>query len=177
MHLDNQPRSHREWIGDGDQAIYRTLDVMNAVLARSAADFSVLGAAWEIIGHDAPPGTVLARVERVFRFVSTRLRYTYDPPGLEWFKTPAAALREISLVGTFAGDCDDAAVLLAALLRGVGVPTRFVVMSQRADGDLHHIYVEAAVGGRWLALDPIVPATAIGTGFGGRIDATRRLTR
>jgi hypothetical protein len=62
-------------------------------------------------------------------------------------------LREIRLRGEVQGDCDDAAVLFAALAESAGYPTRFVV--QGPAGDLfRHVVIEVQAGGRWLAVDP-----------------------
>lgn len=94
----------------------------------------------------------------LFFFVRDKFAYTYDPLEYEYVKTPRESLRSP------VGDCDDASVLLASLLRAEGIDTRFVFIPG-------HVYVEAFIqdarkkyhdGSFWVAMDP----TCNGCGFG-----------
>lgn len=62
------------------------------------------------------------------------------------------------------GDCTEHAVLLAALLRAAGIPSRavtgLVYLDRFAGADDvfgYHMWVQAYVDGRWLELDPTLP--------------------
>lgn len=77
----------------------------------------------------------------------------------ERLQTPARQLREIADTGTVWGDCDDAAVLIGALLASVGMPIRLVAVGQPG-GEYMHVFIEAFDGESWWRLDPIVPAGA-----------------
>lgn len=62
------------------------------------------------------------------------------------------------------GDCTEHAVLLAALLRAAGVPSRvvsglvYLEDFAGAEGIFgYHLWVQAWTGGRWLDLDPTLP--------------------
>jgi len=68
---------------------------------------------------------------------------------------------------TAAGDCTEHAVLLAALLRSAGIPSRVVsglVYTQAFAGaqDVfgYHAWTQARLDGRWVDLDPTLPGPA-----------------
>ena len=104
----------------------------------------------------------------VFDAVQAWLRYTLDPQGpldsVELIKAPWVALDEIARTGRFVGDCDDATVLLAALLGAIGYPTQFrLYAADRArPGEPSHVAAAAWDGRRWVPLDAIVPTFRAG---------------
>lgn len=89
-----------------------------------------------------------AEAAALHSWVKNRIRYTRDPVDLELL-TPAE-----KLPGVGHGDCDDMAILLASLLRAVGIQARFSLVSNRRRGPFQHIFVEAKTGRGWMALDP-----------------------
>jgi transglutaminase-like putative cysteine protease len=93
-----------------------------------------------------------AQLGALFRFVRDRITFIGDVAGVETLQSPRYTLR----VG--AGDCDDRAILLAALARSIGVPTdlkfRAIAANPRAPQQFSHVYVVARVGNRDLPLDP-----------------------
>ena len=71
------------------------------------------------------------------------------------FGTAFAPAREVLEEG--AGDCSEHAVLMAALTRAAGIPSRVaagLVYWERAFA--YHMWVEVRVGDGWYALDPTV---------------------
>lgn len=94
------------------------------------------------------------RAFRILEFLRKHMRFTPDPLGVEAFGTPAFLLSQLAAEGRIYGDCDDAAVLGAALARAVGLRARFAVASFRPDGAFHHVWPEAYAGGAWFEMDP-----------------------
>ncbi len=92
-----------------------------------------------------------AYVDRVFRFVP-------DPEGVELLKTPELMLEEVRRTGEASGDCDDAAILSAALALELGYQVRFIVLGFKLGGDYGHVYTDISSGGPWLELDVTAPA-------------------
>ena len=83
---------------------------------------------------------------RIHRFVSTSFDYKL---GASLFSDSRTALREMR------GDCSEAAVLTAALLRAAGIPSR-VVMGYATLGKgvfIGHAWTEAWLGGEWVGVD------------------------
>ena len=95
------------------------------------------------------------------RAVSDWVRDHYQTIGEpdETLIPPAEQIEKIDRNGTVYADCDDAAMLVAALCCAVGLPARFRAVFPLADGGFSHVFVETDVGvgeGKWLALDPTI---------------------
>jgi hypothetical protein len=59
------------------------------------------------------------------------------------------------------GDCTEHSVLLAALTRAVGIPTKIATgITYAEDGFYYHMWVEVYLG-RWIALDPTMGETRV----------------
>jgi len=139
---------------------------MSRLAQDGARDPLVIAAAHEVV-RAIPERDDAATMGALLSAVRRRMRYTPDPIDVELVKTPHAILEEASRDpnGRFVGDCDDASVLLAALLGAVGLHSRFVVIpaDQARPGEWSHVYVSArASDGRWVALDPIVRGFSVG---------------
>lgn len=102
---------------------------------------------------------------------------TFQPELGEQLQTPGTTIRRRM------GDCDDHHILLTALLRGVGLPTRGVLLRRTADGALHtdagegapgqafHIWTQVGLGGRWVDAETVHPLITFGQ---SPADAMRR---
>jgi hypothetical protein len=81
------------------------------------------------------------------------------------FSTALATASEVAR--DLSGDCTEHAVLLAALLRANGVPSRVAIGFVYADsigGFGGHMWTEAYVNGRWVPLDATLGLGGIGVG-------------
>lgn len=86
----------------------------------------------------------------LFYFVRDHIRYLQDPNGVEQVSSPDATLQHQ------AGDCDDKATLLAAMLESIGHPARFVAVGFAQRGTFDHVFVETKIGRKWVAADATV---------------------
>lgn len=77
-----------------------------------------------------------------------------DPYGAEVFQSPDVTL------SLGAGDCDDHATLLGAMMTSVGIPTRLVASG--INGSLSHVFPGVRIGERWLAADSTLPVADLG---------------
>jgi transglutaminase-like putative cysteine protease len=77
------------------------------------------------------------QVAAIWGFVREHWRYVNDPNGREYF----APARE-TIANNYAGDCDDFAITLAAMVAAVGGATRVVVMEGPRGG---HAYTEVCI--------------------------------
>lgn len=116
---------------------------------------AVRSAALDLV-RSLPPKDYAREVNAIFTFVRDRIRYTKDVNGVETVQTPPATL-ELE-----AGDCDDKATLLAAMLESVGHPTRFVAVGYTGPDTFQHVYVETYVGRRWVPLDATMTGAPVG---------------
>ena len=96
-------------------------------------------------------------VVAIYDWVANNIRYTQDVREVETLQTPDWTVKMLQ------GDCDDHAVLLAALLQSIGHPVRFVAIKCQGAGPYYvHVFTETKIGPRWVALDTTVPEKDIG---------------
>jgi hypothetical protein len=140
----------RIWIPGNERGVMRTLELMRE-LANQPGEVVELEAArlWELARGD---GNAFPGVLR--RYLEEHTRYEDDPYNVELLREPAYALHVIQEDGVLWGDCDDVAVLGAALALAVGLPSRFKVLAWA--GPLSHVYAEVRAPGPppvWQELD------------------------
>lgn len=92
-------------------------------------------------------------VEKLHAFVRDSIQYVQDVSEVETLATPQKTLEFA------AGDCDDKATLLAAMLESIGFKTRFVAIGFEP-GIYSHVYAEVLLGTRWIALETTEPVDA-----------------
>lgn len=127
---------------------------MRELVVAAAVDPRVRAAAAEAIAGNG------CRACGIRRWLGNRFRFLRDPEGVELLRTPDALLDDIARGGYTSGDCDDAAVLGAALGRAAGLPARFVVFGWAgSEGPFTHVFAElgAGPGSRWIDLDVTRP--------------------
>jgi hypothetical protein len=99
----------------------------------------------------------LATTRRIYEYVASSFQFGL---GAVLFGNSREVLRSLK------GDCSEAAVLTAALLRAAGVPSR-VVLGFATLGRgvfIGHAWTEAYVGGHWLGLDAALREFPAGAG-------------
>ena len=74
------------------------------------------------IVHNVPSKQVTQELFALYKWVRDYIRYRFDPVGLEWVQSPQRTVKER------AGDCDDMAVLLAALAGSLGHRWEFMTV-------------------------------------------------
>ena len=136
-------------IEDGSAGVRQTLYIMRDVVRRAAHDPDFIEFARGLL-QGVPAKDWQREILTLFHFVRNNIRYTLDPDELELLATPERLLE----IG--AGDCDEMAMLLAALLKATGKPVRFLAVGFEA-GDLSHVYVEVKNGDAWIPLDVTEP--------------------
>ena len=81
----------------------------------------------------------LEQVASVWTHVRGRWRYVNDPRGGEYFANASE-----TIANDYAGDCDDFAIVVSAMIEAIGGSTRLVMMDGPAGG---HAYAEVCVPG------------------------------
>jgi transglutaminase-like putative cysteine protease len=137
----------------GNQGARATLSIMRELTLSGAKDPIVRETAIRIVQTSgAREHNPASQLGALFRYVRDRITFIGDVAGVETLQTPQYTLR----VG--AGDCDDRAVLLAAMARSIGITAdlrfRAVAANPRTPGQLSHVYVVARIGNQDLPLDP-----------------------
>jgi transglutaminase-like putative cysteine protease len=89
----------------------------------------------------------LGEVKAVHRFIRNTITYVRDVRNVETLQTPLRVLINR------AGDCDDQAMLVAALLEALGHPTRFRAMAFSSPQQFAHVLAETLVATRWVPVE------------------------
>lgn len=101
------------------------------------------------IATESCPSNRVCYAKAIFYFTRDNFQYVNDPAAFEYVKTARQSLMSKG------GDCDDASVLMATMLKAVGIRSRFVFIQG-------HVYVQAMLPdalkkykteGDWVSLD------------------------
>lgn len=103
----------------------------------------------ERICENVAQGDYASEVLAIYYWVCRNIRYMRDPPGVELVKTPRQLIR------TKAGDCDDMATLLAAMLMLAGNTTQFAIAGFSPQPSFSHVYVEVKTPHGMFVVDPV----------------------
>lgn len=142
------PPSELSLIPSGVAGVRATLAHMVRLAREYRRHPTIRQLAVELTGNQASrdrPGNVRA----LWLFVRAFIKFMPDVRNVETLHTP------IRLLKNRAGDCDDQALLLAALLESIGQGTRFVAMGFEA-GRFSHVLTETWLGGQWVPLETTV---------------------
>jgi hypothetical protein len=149
-----QPKISLRNIPEGYSGTLRTVEHISALIKQGAKDFHVRQTAIDILlRRGVRPKDYLGEIKALFEWVQQNVRYTKDTFRVEVLHS---ARRMLELR---AGDCDDMAILLGAMLESVGHPVRLVLSGpDPLKQDLFtHVYVEVFHKGRWISLDATMP--------------------
>jgi len=132
-----------------DKSLVTELKSIDSVDIRAYVDTGpiVKLTADKIVSLSCNTGNKICHAKALYLFVRDNIIYISDPG--EYFETPAEVL-----IGS-GSDCDGMAILLASLMRSVGIETRFVM----TPGHVYvQIYLDEApkrykIDG-WISLDP-----------------------
>ena len=141
------------WIPPGDAGIEATVGHMRRLARRGADDDLLHRLAARIVDGSEGPGE---RARLLRGYLSEVFRFQRDPPGVEWIRTPRELAGKLEADGAASGDCDDVAVLGAALAHVMGLRSRYVLLGFDR-GPFSHVYTDVWTGDGWVDLDVTRP--------------------
>jgi hypothetical protein len=158
---------HSEYsIPFGIRGTDRTVDEIETLVRRGAKDPEYIELARSILAMaGVPERDHMAEVHAIHHWVKSNTRYTNDSTEAEVLTSPKSMMNFYRKTGMFIGDCDEFVTLEGILLRSVGHPTRFTVISQAMNDPMNrmgHIYHEVHVDHQWVPLDPIMKSKPVG---------------
>lgn len=153
------PTTHkRSWIPGGTSGTEATIQRMQDLVTHGKRDFRVRKQLQHILA-DCSPKDYWCYGNAIFLFCRDKIRYVFDPNGVELLETPYAILQ------SRVADCDSISVLVATLFEQAGFPTRFVCIkadSERPD-EYSHVFVEVNIPGHgWQGADCTQPTRPFG---------------
>lgn len=151
-----RPPSSLYGIPEGNAGKRITAAHMARLVRTEKRDPAVRAVALALTRHLAPYDHV-GEVGALHSYVRDEIRYVEDIEGVETVQGPAYTLE----VG--AGDCDDKATCLCALLACIGYRTCFFLVG--FDGvNYEHVLSGVYLGTRCLPLETVIPAGSAGPG-------------
>jgi hypothetical protein len=120
---------------------------MRSFAHKGKQDLEVRGLVEQIIA-ELEPGDYASECYACYVWVYNNIRYVQDIHDVEFVKEPRQLIR------TKAGDCDDIATLLAAMLMSIGKTCDFVLVSFNG-GAPSHVYMQAHTPRGPVMLDPV----------------------
>ncbi|MCP4902929.1 MAG: transglutaminase domain-containing protein [bacterium] len=146
-------------IPSGDAGTFATLRQMRRMVNASLTSPLVRDAATKIASEFGGRDYV-GHATGIRRWLTDHMQYVPDPRGVELVHSPQVLLRRIESTHYVQGDCDDIAVLGAALGKSIGLRARFVVLGFRRGGGYSHVYTILRTPKGWVDLDISKPPSA-----------------
>lgn len=138
-----------------------TLNIM-AELARTGSQVDAVRRQAVQLCYGLRQKDFAGEARRIFTFVRDEIRYLKDIDGVETIHSPEWMLNIRQ------GDCDDKAVLAAALLLSIGhSPVRFIAIAL-APERFSHVWLQDYIGNKWVDLETTEPLQ-----FGQSVPLTR----
>lgn len=137
-----------------------------ARLARQAAPAPIVRTTAARLVFGLTPAEADAQCREIGEWVGQHTMFLPDPSGVEALHDPAWLVREALTRGVVQCDCDDVAMLAAAMGLSVGLRARFVVVGFHSpNSPYQHVWTELAgprPGASWWSIDPTRPAQGLG---------------
>lgn len=152
-------RMRPRWRSSGDRGTAETLQRMRRIARRQSTDLPLVMIARQVV-LEAGQRDRAEAVRVLRRWLRRHVKFIPDPIGAEYLVAPLDMLEGVARHGVAAGDCDDVAMLGAALARAVGLPTRLTAVAFDEAMPYRHVFAEAHDGSDWRELDVTRPAGA-----------------
>jgi hypothetical protein len=146
------------WFHDEGKSIEESINIIAATVYHQSMAPEVGALARKITEGCT---TAMCKIRAIHEWLRRRFLYTEDPKEVDTFKSAVYTIHEIWQNGYFRGDCDDATILSAALLKAAGFVVRLMVVSRRPEPDapLEHILTLVELpGGKKVYVDLTVDA-------------------
>lgn len=155
-----------------DVGTYLTLAQMRAMVYREFMSPAVRLLATDIVrgigGKDSGE-----QIHAIRDFLVQHTEFLRDPDGVEMLHGPVWQVQQILQRGVVQVDCDDVAMLAAALGKSVGLRARFVAVAfVNKQSPYRHVWTELSAGTMppvWVDMDVTRPAQGLPFGYISRI--------
>jgi transglutaminase-like putative cysteine protease len=145
-------------IPSGDAGTFATLDYMARLASQGAVTPAVRDVAASLVQGTGRDPQLHCRL--VSDWVEQHVEFLPDPSVAEALVPPGVAVGIIAARGVLQADCDDVAMLAAALGLSIGLRARFVVVAFGSpSAPFAHVWTDLSApdGASWLTVDPTRP--------------------
>lgn len=149
-------------IRGGDAGAMDTLRTMAGLVNQSLVNPVVVGAARELAINAAPARDQYRQAIGIRSWLLRVWRFVDDPAETELLRDPEHLLREYFTRGRVAGDCDEAAILGAALGKAIGLGAQFTVYAFSDTATYAHVFASLLTSdGQTISLDITKPTGSV----------------
>lgn len=153
-------------IAGGDAGALETLAIMAELTNRATRNPFVVAAARSLAVRSSSPRDDYGQAIAIREWLARRWRFVDDPTDTELLRDPENMLREYFDTGGVMGDCDEAAILGAALGKSIGLGACFTVLAfdprDGGNGGFSHVFATLLTSdGRSVSLDVTKPAGSV----------------
>lgn len=153
-------------IRGGDGGTVDDLAVMVELVNKSLTNPLVVQTARALAVNAAPARAQAVQAAAIRSWLARYFRFVEDPVGLELLRDPENLLREYVATNRIIGDCDEAAILGAALGKAVGIGAFFTVLAfdpvDGGSGMFSHVFASLLTdGGATVSLDVTKPPGSV----------------
>lgn len=133
-----------------------TLGRMKQLVNQSLTDPVVIQAARSVVALEMPRDKD-SHARAVKAYLVDHFQFIPDPRGVEALATPRIMLDRLRTGYFVQGDCDEAAILGAAMGKAIGLRAVFVALGFIPRAPLSHVYTILRGATGWLSLDVTKP--------------------
>lgn len=142
----------------GDAGTAQTVAQMKSLVNQSLTDPVVVETARGLAAQNQPRDTD-SQAETIKSYLSEHFMFVRDPNGVELLSTPRFMLDSINNRMYAQGDCDEAAILAAALGKAIGLQARFILLGfSGPTGPMAHVFTLLRGRSGWHNLDVTRPS-------------------
>ncbi len=148
-------------IPGGDAGTRATLRLMAELARAGGLESRVRNAAADAVLDTTNP---IERIEALAAWIQHFTQFLPDPVHAEALVPAAVSVDKIQSRGLFQGDCDDVAVLAAAMGMSIGLRARFAAVAFHApEAPFAHVWAELSPAefDEWVIIDPTRPGQAM----------------
>ena len=128
----------------GEQGILEILAHMQRLVNRAYTNPYIRQLTVKAMGH-CQPHDKRCQAASILAFIQRHMQFIRDPQDVEALIDPVAVAKEIAKGRKPYGDCDDFSMIIAAMLKSVGLPATFRAVGLNG-GNVSHVYVIGPYG-------------------------------
>lgn len=131
--------------------------MIEAIMGPRGEQSTLVRSVKDHIIRDVQPKDYLSEILAVRNFVHEKCKYSNDALGVEQVQDPERQCDQIIKYGKVVDDCDDAATLMAALMRQLGREVEIVIVGFGRPGSYSHVFirVKEPKSGKWIVCDTV----------------------
>lgn len=128
----------------GDEGIFETVRLIKGLVEKHKKNMNIRNLSARIVKK---LHTNKGKFKALFNWLKQKIKYVRDIEGVETLTSPLK-----TLILKY-GDCDDLTILSGSMLKSIGYPIHYVIISNRPDKMFNHIFLTVSDGRKRYIFD------------------------